>query len=70
MINPAEVPHTYSFGDLYVIASHLEKARGKATYLDKNKPLTEKELTEYSSKDAIISKDEVKRLFKELGLLD
>jgi UDP-N-acetylglucosamine 4,6-dehydratase/5-epimerase len=70
MINAAEVPHTYSYQDLYVITSHLEKARGKAPYLDKNKPLTEKDLIEYSSKDAIISKDEVKRLFKELGLLD
>lgn len=72
MINSAEVPRTYRFKDVYVITSHLEdlkELKAKPAYLANNRPLTESDMTEYSSKDAVIAKEDVKRLFKELNLL-
>jgi UDP-N-acetylglucosamine 4,6-dehydratase/5-epimerase len=72
MINSCEVPRTYRYKDLYVITSHLQDGRGlseKPVYLVGNKLLSEQVLTEYSSESAVISKENVKKLFRELGLL-
>jgi UDP-N-acetylglucosamine 4,6-dehydratase/5-epimerase len=72
MINNAEVPRTYRFKDLYVITSHLEDLREypkTPCYLEHNTPLTDKDLIEYSSRDAVISPDELKKMFRELNLL-
>ncbi|MFC1722677.1 SDR family NAD(P)-dependent oxidoreductase [Nanoarchaeota archaeon] len=72
MINACEVPRTFTFGKYYVISSHIEKTdvrSNSVAYLDENKRLTEAEMTDYSSKDAVISVDKVKKLFTDLGLL-
>ncbi|MCB9362530.1 SDR family NAD(P)-dependent oxidoreductase [Candidatus Woesearchaeota archaeon] len=71
MINKAEVPRTYEFKDMYVITSPIEKYQGKQEepYVQEGRLLKEEEMDDYSSEDAVISKDEVKKLFKELELI-
>lgn len=71
MINNAEVPRTYNFNDIYVIASSIQNHHDiqETEYIIKGKKITEKDIQEYSSKDAIISKEEVKFFFKSLNLL-
>jgi len=71
MINFSEVPRTYDFGNLYVIGSCIEKyqGKGKPKYIAKGKILNEAKMREYSSKDALISKEKVKNIFKQLKLL-
>jgi UDP-N-acetylglucosamine 4,6-dehydratase len=72
MLNRTEVSRTYPFKDMFVIFSHLEdtkKMAKKPIYMVKNKPLTEKDMTEYSSENTLISKQGVKKLFRNLGLV-
>jgi UDP-N-acetylglucosamine 4,6-dehydratase/5-epimerase len=72
MVNDSEVPRTYEFMDLFVIASHLEEFKqnkNKPEYIKNNKPLNENNFSEYSSKDSVLAKNEVKKLLTELGLL-
>ncbi len=76
MINSTEVPRTYEFKDMYVITACIEdnpnigKIRlENAEYFDKKNILTEEKMENYSSKDALVSKDEVKRIFKRYGLI-
>ncbi|MBU0667294.1 MAG: SDR family NAD(P)-dependent oxidoreductase [Nanoarchaeota archaeon] len=71
MVNFAEIQKTYSFKNLYVITSCLEKYHKikKADYIINGKKVKEKEMTEYSSEEAVIKKEEVEQLFKKLGLL-
>ncbi len=71
MINSSEVPRTYEFEKFFVITSVIEEYIGvkNAEYVKRGRKLTEKDMVEFCSKDAIISKVELKRLFKELGLL-
>ena len=71
MINQYEVPRTYDYEDVFVITSSIQKyvTIKTAEYILHGKKLTEKDLNEYSSKDAVILKDEVKSLFKSFGLL-
>lgn len=67
MVNRTEIERTYSFKDMFVIFSHLENLKDlwlKPVYL-KNKPLTEKGMMGYSSEQAVLNKDEVKKLFKK-----
>jgi len=71
MINNAEIPRTFIFNNMYIVTSSIEKY-GKiksVNYIVNGKKLEEKNICEYSSKDAVISKDEVKRLLKSLGAL-
>jgi len=71
MINSTEIPRTYDFKDLYIITSPL-KSDEKITdreYVKKGKILQEKNMEEYSSKDALVNKEEVKALFKKIGIL-
>ena len=71
MINNAEVPRTYNFKDVFVITSAISEYQNikKAEYITRGKKVKEDEMSEYSSKDVIISKEEVKDLFKNLNLL-
>ena len=70
MINSVEVPRSFSFKDLYVITSSIEDNKNKdIEYINNGKQLEEDEIYEYSSKGAVVSKEEVKKLFKELELL-
>lgn len=71
MVNPAEVPRTFKFRNRFVITSQIEdyiKVK-KAEYCDEKQRLSEKEISEYSSKDALIGKEEVKKIFKKLQLI-
>jgi FlaA1/EpsC-like NDP-sugar epimerase len=73
MINSSEVPRTYELDNLYVITSVIEEyvsaGSEKAEYIKRGRKLSEKDMTEFCSKDAVITKEELKCLFKELGLL-
>jgi FlaA1/EpsC-like NDP-sugar epimerase len=71
MINFSEISRTYNFGGLYVVGSCIEKYKGEEVpeYIKKGKLVAEDDMTEYSSEDAVISKEKVEKLFKELGLL-
>ncbi len=70
MINTTEIQRTYDFGDYYVITSQIQKYQdiGMPEYM-KNKRLSEDDMIEYSSENEVISKEEVKTLFKKFGLL-
>jgi UDP-N-acetylglucosamine 4,6-dehydratase len=71
MVNPAEVPRTFKFKNRFVITSQIEdyiKVK-KAEYCDEKQRLSEKEISEYSSNDALIGKEEVKKIFKKLQLI-
>ena len=72
MINYSEMPRTFSFKNLYVITSQIQKYHDELTkpdYMVAANRLNENIMQDYSSKDAVISKDQVKVLFKGLGLL-
>jgi UDP-N-acetylglucosamine 4,6-dehydratase len=72
MINEAEVPRTFRFKNMYIIHSAIVKYQQikNAEYAIDNQLLTEQEMNVYSSKDAVISKENVKELFIKLGLLE
>ncbi len=72
MINESEVPRTFRFKDMYVITSSIEKYQTikPAIYIQQKNKVDPSRLKEYCSGDAIIPKDEVKNLFKKLGLLE
>lgn len=70
MINSSEVPRTYDFENLYIIGSCIQNLQDKnPEYSKKGKLLNEKSMAEYSSEDALVSKEEISKIFKKLGLL-
>jgi FlaA1/EpsC-like NDP-sugar epimerase len=71
LINETEIPRTYKVKNLYVIASHIEKYKsgGKPIYLKPKNKINESKIKKYSSKDHLIKKSEVKKIFKKLGLI-
>lgn len=71
MLNSAEIPRTYDFEDMYVITSSIQNYGGsrKARYIKKGKKLTGENMEDYCSKNALISKEEVKKLFKKFNIL-
>jgi UDP-N-acetylglucosamine 4,6-dehydratase len=70
MINNSEIPRTYDFKNLYVIGSSIQDfGNNKPVYVNKGKLLNEKTVKEYSSEDALISKEEVSKIFKKLRLI-
>jgi UDP-N-acetylglucosamine 4,6-dehydratase len=70
MINSSEMPRTYEFRNLYVISSSIQGfGNKKPVYIEKGRLLKEKKTKEYSSEDALISKEEVSKIFKKLGLI-
>ena len=71
MINNAEIPLTYKFQDRYVITPHITKVANleEVPYLDDNNKVHESDMIEYSSKDSIISTDELKDILEKLNLI-
>jgi|SRR3989344_317353 len=70
MINSSEIPRTYKFEDMFMITSSIEKYPEikEAEYLSKGK-LLNKDWTEYSSKNEVISKEHIIDLFRSIKLL-
>lgn len=62
LLNNYEVHRTFEFNNLFVIISPIEKyiPVGPGEYITKGKKVSEGDMYEYSSKDAIISKQELK----------
>ncbi len=71
MINEAEIPLSFRFKNMFVITSSISEHMQlkKAQYYDESQRLKESEMQNYCSKDAVIPKEEVKKLFISLGLL-
>ena len=71
MINRAEVPRTFEFEDFFVITSSIERwiCSKKLNQLEEGTILDVKKIKEYSSKDAVISKEKIKKLFRELKII-
>ena len=70
MINNSELHRTFIFDDLYVITSSIGDGQDKPEdYFPKGKKFKEGDMTEYSSKGAVIPKEKVEELFKSFGLL-
>jgi len=69
MVNSTEVPKTYTFNDLYVVTSVLQSKAQNPPYIVQGRLLKEGEIQEYSSKDSLISKDEICSIFRQLKLL-
>lgn len=71
MINNSEISKTYDFGNLFVIGSCIEKLEIEKIpeYIANGKLLNESRMSEYSSKNALISKEGIKKIFKQLDLL-
>jgi FlaA1/EpsC-like NDP-sugar epimerase len=71
MINNSEVARTYDYKNLYIISSSIQNFRrmNKPEYMIKGKLLNVSKMKEYSSKDSLISKEEVSNIFKKLGLI-
>jgi UDP-N-acetylglucosamine 4,6-dehydratase/5-epimerase len=71
MINNSEIARTYGFKNLYVISSSIQGMDGQknATYIKNGNLLGEKTMKEYSSENSLISKEEVSKIFKKLGLV-
>jgi len=72
MVNDSESPRTHEFEDMFVIQSQIqeynEDVLKKAAYLKKGKPLA-KDFVEFSSRNHVIQKPEVKDLLVELGII-
>ncbi len=71
MVNESEVPRTHSLGNSLVITSPIEKYQEvtSLSYLDENSKIEAERIKEYSSKDSVLSIEEVKELFKSLKLI-
>jgi UDP-N-acetylglucosamine 4,6-dehydratase/5-epimerase len=72
MINEAELPRTYEFRDLFVINSAISSfhAVQTARYVAEGSPLLPRwTAPTYSSKDAVVRGDELKRVLRDAGLL-
>lgn len=71
MINESEVSRTYDFKNLYVITSSIQglNKKTKQKYILSGRLLDEKTMKNYSSENALISKNEVKKLFSKIGLV-
>ena len=71
MTNSGEVTRTFKFKNRFVITSsiHIYNEMTSPEYYQEEYRLSENEMYEYSSKDEVISKEEVSSLFRGLGLL-
>ena len=71
LINESEIPRTYQFKDFYVINSciiHQYQKIKKPIYIIKGKKLNESLIKEYSSKDALISKEKLREIINSLDI--
>jgi len=63
MINESEVDNTYEFGQYYVITSHIQKYLGiNPIYVQEGKRMHQGIFKELSSRDGLISDEEVKNI--------
>lgn len=71
MINYSEISRTYKYKDLFVIASSIQDYQDKVKpiYMKRGKLLKEKDMTEYGSREALIDKNEIEKIFKRLLLI-
>jgi len=71
MINSSEISRTYDFQNFYVIGSSIQvfDVKNKPIYIKKGKLLDEMIMKEYSSEDALISKEKVLKIFRKFGII-
>jgi UDP-N-acetylglucosamine 4,6-dehydratase len=72
LINEFEIPLTYEYKDIYVIISLIERYQDDiplAEYCKDGKKIDSSKMTEYSSRDHLLSKDEVVSYLQKLDLL-
>lgn len=71
LISESEIPRTVKFKNFYVILSNIEKDKQgrKPFYLTKGERFNSAKIKNYSSEDYLISKREVKKVFRELGVI-
>jgi len=71
LINGSEIPRTIKYKNFYVVRSSIEQSiKNKILgYLKGRKRFRKLTMKEYSSKDHILSKKEVKKLLKKMGLI-
>ncbi len=71
MVNESEVPRTHRMDNSLVITSPIEKYQevDSRSYLSENSKIEPEKITEYSSKDSLISLEAVKELLKSLKLI-
>ncbi len=71
MINSAEVPLTYKLKRLLVVTSQIHKYHDDISYpyVKEENKIKDGEMFEYSSKDNVIPKEEVKKILIDLGLI-
>jgi len=67
LINKTEIPRTVSFKNLYIITSCIDNH--KPLYLRAGKKINEALIKNYNSKDYLLTKIEIKKLFKQLELI-
>lgn len=73
MINESEILRTYNYKNYYIVESSIQKYKknksGPAEYIKNGTKIKEKSMKEYSSKNALITQEEVKNLFKKLKII-
>jgi UDP-N-acetylglucosamine 4,6-dehydratase/5-epimerase len=65
MINTTEVSKTYKFKDLYVITPSVDNLHADAAYIKDGQKLNISDLIEYSSRDAVMSQNDLSELLDE-----
>ncbi len=70
-VNFSEIPRTFKFKNMYIITSCIDNYQKikHAEYVNEKNRIYEKDMIEYNSKDYVIEKEEVEKLFKKFGLL-
>jgi len=69
MINDSEIPRTYDFENVYVIDSCIVNSfpiEVKGDYTKTGNRIDENAMTEYSSKDSVVAKEELKKILLPL----
>ncbi len=72
LMNSSEISRTYQFKDLYIITSSIRQFSGmkvSTAVRDQGKKLSEIEYPDYSSENSVLPKEEVKSLFRSMGVL-
>lgn len=72
LMNSSEISRSYQFKDLYIITSSIRQFSGmkvSTAVKDQGKKLSEEEYPDYSSENYVLPKEEVKTLFKSMGVL-
>ena len=71
MINVSEVPRTFAFKNMFVITSSIQKYQHlhKIEYCKNGDKLDENMIQGYCSKDTLVSKENIYKIFKDLNLL-